>query len=82
MLQKILENIFNNKKFTQCKILRILKIEVFETPDNKIIGKLFSKYKLLFLNQAYSCTDPSQILVLKFLTPSFTASLAISQILP
>ena len=44
-------------------------MDVFEIPGNKNIAKLFSKYKLLFLNQANSCSDPSQILMLQFPTP-------------
>ena len=31
----------NLKKFTQCKTSHTLKIDVFEIPDNKNIGKLF-----------------------------------------
>ena len=68
VLRKIQEKIFINKKFTQCKTSRTLKIDVFEIPDNKNIEKLFSKYELLFLNQAISCSDPSQILILQFAT--------------
>ena len=51
-------------------------MDVFELPGNKNIGKLFSKYKLLFPNQASSSSDPSQILILQhpipmsFLPPS------------
>ena len=41
---------FITKKFNQCKTSRTLKIDVFELPDNKKIGKLFPKYKLLFLD--------------------------------
>ena len=62
VLQKILENVFINKKFTQCKTSRILIIDVSEIPDNRNIGKLFSKCELLFLNQPNSCSDSSQIL--------------------
>ena len=56
VLRKILEKVFINKKFTQCKTSRTLKMDVLEIPGNKNIGKLFSKYKLLFLNQANSCS--------------------------
>ena len=45
-------------------------------PDNKNIGKLFSKYKLLFLDQINSSSDPSQTLMLQF--PISRASLIIS----
>ena len=60
----MLENVFITKKFSQCKTSRTLKIDGFEIPDNKIIGKLFSKYKVLFLDQANSSSHPSQILIL------------------
>ena len=68
MLQKILEKIFFTKKFTQCKILRTL-IDVFKIQDNKNNGKLCSKYELLFLDQANSSSDSSEILILRFLIP-------------
>ena len=38
---KILGKVFITKKFTQCKTSCTLKIDVFEIPDNKNIGKLF-----------------------------------------
>ena len=65
--QKVLLKIL--EKFIQCKISRILKIDGFEIPDNKNIGKLFSKYELLFLDQANFTSDPSQILILQFPIP-------------
>ena len=69
VLRKILEKVFINKKFTQCKTSRTLKIDLFEIPDKKNIGKLFAKYELLFFNQANFCSDPSQIFMLQFPTP-------------
>ena len=45
---KILELV----KFTQCKTLRTLKIDVFEIPHNKSIGKLFSKLDNTFNNDS------------------------------
>ena len=75
MLRKILEKIFINKKFTQWKTSRTLKIDVFEIPDNRNIEKCFSNYELLFLNQAKFCSDPSQILMLQFPTPGASLSL-------
>ena len=69
VLRKILEKVFINKKFTQCKTSRKLKIDLFEIPDKKNIGKLFAKYEPLFFNQANFCSDPSQILMLQFPTP-------------
>ena len=51
------------------KTSRTLKIDVFEISDNKHIGKLFSRYKLLFLDQANSISDPSQILIIEFPVP-------------
>ena len=41
VLRKIQEKIFINKKFTQCKTSRTLKIDVFEIPDNKILENCF-----------------------------------------
>ena len=73
MLQKILEKIFVNKKFNQQKTPRTLQINLFEIPDNKNIWKLFSKYELLFLDQANSSSDPPQIFILHF--PTRRASL-------
>ena len=35
-------------------------------PYDKNIGKLFSKHELLFLDQANSSSDPSQVLIQKF----------------
>ena len=63
VLRKILEKVFITKKFTQCKTSCMLITDVFE------IGKLFSKYELLFLDQANSSSDPSQILILQFSIP-------------
>ena len=34
-----------------------LKIDAFEVPDNKNIGKLFSKCELLLLDKAHSTSD-------------------------
>ena len=73
VLRKILEKVFVNKKFTQCKTSCTLQMDVFEIPDNINIGKLFSKYKLLFLDQANSSSDLSQIFILQF--PTLRASL-------
>ena len=57
VLGKILEKVFITKKFTQCKTLRTIKIDVFEIPDNKNIEKLFIKYELLFLDQDNSILE-------------------------
>ena len=46
----------------QQKVLR----KIFETRENRNTGKLFSTYKLLFLDQANSSSDPSQKLILQF----------------
>ena len=77
-----MEKVFINEKFTQCKTSRTLKIDVFEIPDNKNIGKLFSKNELLFLDQVNSNSDPSQILTLQFPRPraSLPPSLSLSYI--
>ena len=75
MLPKILE-VFATKKFTQYKRSRTLKIDSPEIPDNKNIGKLFSKYELLFLDQANSSSDTSQKWTLRF--PTTRASLPLS----
>ena len=80
MVRKILEKVFITKKCTQCTTLHTLKTDALESQDNKNIGKLFSKYELVFLDQA-NISDPSQILILQFPIPhpySFPASLAIS----
>ena len=69
MLRKILEKVFITKKFTHCKTLCTLKIDGFEIPDNKNIGKLFLKYEPLFLDQASSSSDPSQILIIQVSIP-------------
>ena len=60
MLRKILEKVFIDKRPTQCKTSRTLKIDVLKIPGNRNIRKLFSKYELFFLNQANSSSDPSQ----------------------
>ena len=54
--ENIGEGLITNK-FTQCKASCTLKIDVFKIPDNKNIGKLFSKYELLFLDQTNSISD-------------------------
>ena len=38
-----MEKVFDNKEFTQCKTSPTLQVDIFEIPDNKNIGKLFSK---------------------------------------
>ena len=83
MLRKILE-VFITKKFSQYKISRTLKIDSPEIPDNKDIGKLFSKYELLFLDQANSSSDPSQRWTLRFPTPraSLPPSLSLFKVYP
>ena len=62
MLQKTLEKVFITKECTQWKTWRTLKIDVFEILDNKSIGKCFTKFELLFLDQANSSSDSYQIL--------------------
>ena len=42
-----MEKVFITKKCTHRKTLHTLKSDVFELPDNKNIGKLFSKHELL-----------------------------------
>ena len=51
--------VFITQKFTHYKTSRTLKFDVFKIPDNKIIGKLFLKYALVFLDQANSSSNPS-----------------------
>ena len=46
---------------------RTLKIDAIEIQDNKNIGKLFSKYELLFLDQTNSSSDASQMLIFPYL---------------
>ena len=64
VLRKILEKVLVNKKN-----ITHLTNSVFEIPENKNIGKLFSKYKLVFLDQANSSSDLPQILIPQFPTP-------------
>ena len=75
-----MEKAFVNKKFTQCKTLRTFQTDALEIPDNRNIGKLFSKNKLLSLDQVKYNLDPSQILTLQFITPraSLPPSLSLS----
>ena len=51
-------NIFITQKFTHYKTLQTLKFDIFKIPDNKNIGKSFSKYELVFLDQANSTSNP------------------------
>ena len=67
--RKILEKVFITKNCTQCKTSHTLKTGVFVLSDNKKIGKLFSKYKLLFLDQANSSSKSSQILMQQYPIP-------------
>ena len=46
------DNIFITQKFTHYKTSQTLKFDIFKIPDNKNIGKSFSKYELVFLDQA------------------------------
>ena len=69
MLQNILEKIRITKKFIQCEISCIFKIDVFEIPDKKNIGKLFSKNELLFLDHAIPRSDSTQIPILQLSIP-------------
>ena len=66
-------------KFYQYEISYTLKIDVFEISDNKNIGKLFSKDELLFLDQANSRSDSTQILQLQLSIPR--ASVPVSRYL-
>ena len=59
MGERVHQKVFITYKFIQGKISGALKIDVFKIPDNKHIGKLFSKYELLFLLTANSNSDPS-----------------------
>ena len=47
-------------------IFYIKHLKKFELPDKKNIGKLFSKYDLLFLDQDNFSSDLSQILILQY----------------
>ena len=69
VLWKLLVKVYITKKLTQCKTSLTLSIDGFDISDNKYIGKSFSKYELLFLDQANSGSDPSQILILQFPIP-------------
>ena len=78
--RKMLEKIFITKNFSQFKTSHTSKIDVFRTTDNKNIRNMFSKYELFLLDQAYSSSNLSQILILRF--PIFRASLPPSPSLP
>ena len=74
----MLEKVFINKKFTQYKTSPTLQNNVFVITKNKNFGKLFSKYELLFFDQAHCSSDPCLISILQFSTlQSFPASLTI-----
>ena len=78
-----MENFCITKKCTRYILSSALKTDVFEIPDNKNIGKLFPKYELLFLDQAKSSSDPSEILILQFPIPrALCLSHHLCQILP
>ena len=66
MLRKILDKILITEEFIQCKTSHTLKMDLLEIPNNKNIGKLCSKYGLVFLDQANFSSDPSQILILQY----------------
>ena len=70
VLRKILEKVFITKKYVQSKNPHTLKTDVFELPDNKNIGKLFSKYELLFVDQANFCSNLFQVLIPQYPIPS------------
>ena len=67
---RILEKVFVTKKCTQCKTLNTFKTDVFEIPNNRNIGKFFSKYDLFSLDQVNFISDPSQILILQYPFPT------------
>ena len=47
--RKIFKKVFIIKKFTQCKTSRSLKLDVFEIPHNKNIGKFALLWKTVFV---------------------------------
>ena len=69
VLRKILEKIFITKKCIQCKTSHALWIDVFELPDNKNIGKFFSKNEIFFLDHVHYSFDSSQILIIQYPIP-------------
>ena len=60
--------VFITTKCIQRKTLPLLKTDVFKLLDDKNIGKLFSKYELLSLDQVNFISDPSQIVTLHYLS--------------
>ena len=58
-------NVFITQKFTHYKTSRTLKLDVLKISDNENTEKLFLKYEQLFLDQANSSSNPSQILILQ-----------------
>ena len=47
-----MKNVFRTNKFTQFKTSRPLKIDVFEIPDNKNIGKLLLEIQPSFFRSS------------------------------
>ena len=69
VLRKILD-VFITKKSNQCKTSCTLNIDVYKIPNNKHIRNFFSKYELLFQDQANSSSDGSKILILQSSIPT------------
>ena len=57
--EDLYHNVFITEKLAHYKTSRTLKCDVFKIPDNKNIEKLFSKYEVIFLDQASSGSNPS-----------------------
>ena len=52
-------NVFITEKLAHYKTSHTLKCDVFKIPDNKNIEKFFSKYEVIFLDQASSGSNLS-----------------------
>ena len=52
VLRKIMQKVFITKKFTQCKTLHTLKIDVFEIPDKIKKWKIVFKISTAFLGSS------------------------------
>ena len=58
-----MEKLSITKKLTQRKTSRVLKTDVFQIRDDKKIGRLFSKYEVLFLDKVNYSSDTSQRMI-------------------
>ena len=63
------KNIGEGLHCIQGKTSHALWTDAFELPDNKNIGKCFSKNEIFFLDHVHYSFDPSQILIIQYPIP-------------